>query len=300
MDLRFPLKDVSVKLVDSARKVELPLYADHFWQMNQTEFAMQVEGVGSFYARDGREVEYVPCPGVTRESLELYLNGSVYGAILHQRIILPLHGSSFIYNKQTVIICGESGAGKSSLTAAFCLNGAEFLTDDITSLTIVGGKPYIKAFSDRIKLWDHTLEQLGLSTEELNSIDGETNKFYYEMESGGRNIYPLNLVVNLEVVEDPEIKSQEVFGASKVTVLRNEVYRWEYLQGMPANEKKYFSDLVSAASSVRILKVFRPVEVPVQEVMAYIHDQIVRKNKTRKQRLPGTKGMHSVPGEDNR
>ena len=74
-----------------------------------------------------------------------------------------------MYNNQTVMICGDSGAGKSSLTAAFCLFGAEFLTDDVTPMTIIGGKPYINAISDRIKLWDHTLKHLGLEREGLKS-----------------------------------------------------------------------------------------------------------------------------------
>lgn len=44
MDVRFPLKDVDVRLVAAARTVEFPLYADKYWQMNQREFAMQVGG----------------------------------------------------------------------------------------------------------------------------------------------------------------------------------------------------------------------------------------------------------------
>jgi len=41
------------------------------------------------------------------------------------------------------MICGDAGAGKSSLTASFCLEGAEFLTDDVTPLLFRDGKPFI-------------------------------------------------------------------------------------------------------------------------------------------------------------
>lgn len=56
MDVRFPLKDVDVRLVAAARTVEFPLYADKYWQMNQREFAMQVGGVADYYACDGRRL----------------------------------------------------------------------------------------------------------------------------------------------------------------------------------------------------------------------------------------------------
>ncbi|MBW6480992.1 MAG: hypothetical protein K0B37_16295, partial [Bacteroidales bacterium] len=90
----FPVTDIMLRRVETPRKVSAPAFANHIWQINQYEFAMQVEGVGSFYACNGNEVEYMPAEGAAKESLELYLNGSVYGAILHQRNILPLHGSS--------------------------------------------------------------------------------------------------------------------------------------------------------------------------------------------------------------
>src|SRR5512133_2921112 len=117
--------------------------------MNQRDYALQVKGLADFYACDGREVEYAPAEGADPNSIELYMNGSVYGAILHQRQILPFHSSSFIYKDTAVMICGDARAEKSSLTASFCLNGAEFLTDDVTPVIFRDGIPYVQALSDR-------------------------------------------------------------------------------------------------------------------------------------------------------
>lgn len=277
MRLRFPLQDVSVLRVDSVRKVLDPVYSDSFWQMNQQEFAMQVEGVGRFYARDGKEVEYHPDKGASRESIELYLNGSVYGAILHQRQILPLHGSCFLEQDLGIMLCGESGAGKSSLTTAFCLGGSEFLTDDVTPITFTEGLPVINVLSDRIKLWDHTLSQLGVSKAGLKRIEARTDKYYLELDAGRGGRHPLQLVINLVVEEVSLPVFREIEGAAKVAALRNEVYRWEYLQGMPDNEAKYFSDLVSAAKSVRVFEVIRPGDIPVRDLVKFIRDEIISK-----------------------
>lgn len=93
MNPRFPLKDVTVREVDEPRSVRDPAYADSFWQMNQNEFAMQVEGIGRFYARNGSEVEYAPAPEASRESLELYLNGSVSQALYGHLLQAALPGT---------------------------------------------------------------------------------------------------------------------------------------------------------------------------------------------------------------
>jgi len=101
MNFRFPLDDVRIGIVSARREVLAPSYSDDYYILNQHEFSMDVPGVAFFCASRGREVSIVPYPDADTASIELYLNGSVYGAVLHQRKILPLHGSSFRYRGQS-------------------------------------------------------------------------------------------------------------------------------------------------------------------------------------------------------
>jgi hypothetical protein len=275
MNLRFPLKDVTLREVSDIRMVEAPVYADDIWQMNQNEFAMQVEGVGSFFACNGNEVEYVPVPGSSKEALELYLNGSVYGAILHQRQILPLHGSSIIENNTGVIICGDSGAGKSSLAVAFCLEGSEFMTDDITPVIFKKGMPQILAMSDRIKLWDHSLEQLNLGKEGLKSISPGADKFYFPLESSKTESYPLKIIFILDLQIQSGTTFVEINGAEKVMAIRNEVYRPEYLKGMHANEPVFFHKIIEISREVKVFRISRPAHLKIKELMSTVRNLMI-------------------------
>lgn len=275
MDLRFPLKDVDVRLVASARTVEFPLYADKYWQMNQREFAMQVEGVADYYAFDGREVEYCPGDGADRNSIELYLNGSVYGAILHQRKILPMHGSSFIYNGKGIMLCGEAGAGKSSLTASFCLQGADFLTDDVTPLLLKKGIPYIWALSDSMKLWDTTLLQLGRKHVDLKRIHPEMDKYYYPMNDAAGKYCRLDQVYVLEEKETKSVAFTELNGQSKFIALRKEIYRCEYIKGMPDNDKIYFQNILDICNTIKVFRVIRPKEIGIQDLRENLETRIL-------------------------
>ena len=274
MDLHFPLSDVTLVKVDEAQRVQKPEYTDRLWQMNQNEFAMQVDEVGNFYACDGNRVEYSPKYGVSRASLEVYLNGSVYGAILHQRRILPIHGSSFIEKGMGIMLCGESGAGKSSLTAAFCLDGAEFLTDDVTPIVFKNDFPEILPLSDRIKLWKDCLEQLERKEESLVQIwEGET-KYYFPMKKNKQHTVPLKQVFIIEAGDFEQVEHSPVTGVEAFSAIRNEVYRWEYLSAMPESEKKYLEQIIIMSSRLKITKVKRPTGIGVKEMKAIIRELI--------------------------
>ena len=273
-DVRFPLKDVIVRKVIEPRLVSEPLYDELYWQMNQREFAMQVDGVGSFYACNGTEVEYAPADGAGNNEIELYLNGSVYGAILHQRKILPLHGSSFRHNGITVVVCGDTGAGKSSVTAAFCLDGAEFLTDDVTPVVIKEGIPCIMALSDRMKLWADTLKQLEKEVDGLTNIHRRTDKFYLPMERAPGDFFRPDLVLLIEVKEYGDADFSEVTGAGQFTALRAEIYRPEYLPGMPENEQAYFETILAVCRNTRMIRITRPAEISIYDLHRSISEYL--------------------------
>ena len=278
MQFKFPLSDVKIEITTIKKVVEAPLYDDGFYRLNQNEFSMNVEDVGWFYASGGNYISMVLHPEATKEMIELYLNGSIYGAILHQRKIMPMHASCFVYNNKGVMLCGESGAGKSSLTASFCYNGSTFLTDDVTPILFSDGLPFILPLSDRIKLWEDSLNQLKLEKGNLAQIYQDYEKFYLPVDSKISEPYPLHLIFIIEKHENNEIKFKELQGIDRFTALRNEIYRWEYLQGMKASEAKYLKDLISISTTVKVIKVFRPKKIEIETLRSILADKIVNHN----------------------
>ena len=274
MPFKFPLTDVKIEITKIKREVDNPLYDDGFFKLNQIEFSMDVEDVGSFYASGGNYISLVPNSKATNATIELFLNGSTYGAILHQRKIMPMHGSCFVYDNMGIMLCGESGAGKSSLTAAFVLDGNEFLTDDVTPILISNNQADIWTMSDRIKLWEDSLRQLNQSKEDLHKIDPETEKFYYPLESYRKSSFRLNHIFLIELHEKSDVSFQEIKGSEKVTALRNEIYRLEYLHGMPENEALYFKNLVEISKNIKITKLFRPMDIPIEKTQHQLKEYL--------------------------
>lgn len=268
---KFPLSDVKVRQADSVRTVEHPTVERSWIRLNENEFWMSVKNVGTFYACNGKEVEFSPEPGVTLEPVELYLNGSVYGAILHQRGILPIHGSSFAYTNKGVMLCGDSGAGKSSLTAAMCLNGdAGFLTDDVTPIQFNNNRPVVMGKSDRIKLWDDSLNQLSQPKDGLRQIRPEDKKYYVDFDSQKQHSFPLHEILVLKKTENSEPAAEEMSGQEAFSVLREEIYRLYYLEGMPEKKAIYFKQLAAICNHCRIRKINRPATIPIKKMKEYL------------------------------
>ena len=94
-------------------------------------FRFDWNGIATFDMFDGNRIEYLPGPkwaGV----LPWPFYSTVTALLLAWRGQLPFHGCAVSIDGQGVLICGESGAGKSSLTSALVAEGAQFISDDLS------------------------------------------------------------------------------------------------------------------------------------------------------------------------
>jgi len=271
----FPLDDVEIRRVKVISQVKNSTYSNDWMSIGPTEFSMTVKEVGSFYACNGDQIEYSPHAKADDASLELYLNGSVYGAILHQRHILPLHGSSFIFNGSGVMFCGDSGAGKSSLTTSFCLNGAAFLTDDVTPIIYKESIPHIWPKSGKIKLWDDSLQQLKKENKGLTRIRPEDEKYYFEIESNQMKAYPLHTILILQVTENDEISFEKVQKLEAFSYLHQEIYRREYLYAMPEVEASYIEQIAQICNHASVTKIKRPGSFKIDTMYEIIRENLI-------------------------
>ena len=122
------------------------VYADGF------RFAW--DDIVTFDVFGGNRIEYCVGPKWTG-SLPWPFFSTVVALLLAWRGGLPFHGSAVSIEGKGVLICGESGAGKSSLTAALIAEGASFVSDDLSMAVpdpdnadwnLVIGRPGIRLF----------------------------------------------------------------------------------------------------------------------------------------------------------
>lgn len=90
--------------------------------------------LGAVLIREGREVIVDPLPDVDPGLLRLYLLGSAFSILLHQRGYFTLHSSSVTLSTGAVAFVGMKGRGKSTTAAALWRRGHPLLADDLVAI----------------------------------------------------------------------------------------------------------------------------------------------------------------------
>lgn len=275
MNLHFPveIENIQISSVNLENPIN-PRFTAANMQINEDDFYLDVHEIATYRAQKGNSIEIFPHKNGDNASIKLFLNGSVLGAVLHQRATLPFHGSCFELDGKGILLCGVSGAGKSSVTAAFCKNGAHFINDDITPVTVTEKATTIVPIKTNIKLWDDSLEKLDIATTDLEKIRPSLEKFYLPVEKDFEKQQQLDHIFILSTHNKDSFESYELEGMAKFNVLRKQIYRKIYLKGMLETEKKYFKQLFELGKNVRVTRIARPQLAAITATMDFIKQQL--------------------------
>lgn len=262
----FALEGVEFRPGAADRRIDGISLSDESIVVNETEYLQKVAGVGKFYASDGRYVEYLAEEGADPEWVHLYLNGQVLVALLHQRRIINFHASSFSHEGKGVIVLGDTGAGKTSLTVAFAMNDSRYLSDDLTPVVFRKAVPHIWSFNRKIKLRPDSLGQLSISNERLTEAEAGTGKMYLHPDRKPEEFHQLDVILKIETGEVEEPAFSELSPSEKFTILRSGICSWEILAGMPSTEEAYLQQLVRIIERVHFVRVVRPAGIRIVEM----------------------------------
>lgn len=206
---------------------------------------------------DGRCITYDRYPGVEDNEVRLFVLGSGLGAIMMQRGHILIHGNAVVApNQSGAIICiGDSGAGKSTTAIAMMQRGLQVLTDDVCPLTddgvVLPGMP-------RAKLWQNTAHQLGIDTGTLSRIRRADAKFNLPLgDAHCGAAQPVRAFYWLVPADVEAVLVEHVRGFEAFPVLRNNVYRPEYLRCLGL-EEDYLRRLAAIGTRFPVFKVSRP------------------------------------------
>lgn len=259
----YPLRDVEISAVKQVSSIVHPLAEGVGWQSGPHEFLYTAAGTGSFYARDGKSVQYSTVPGADPEWVDLYLNTQVLVALLHQRGIINFHASSFTDKGRGIMILGDTGAGKSSLTLSYVLGGAGFLTDDLTPVIFREEKPTVVPLPRRMKLREGAAQQMNVDGGLLTDAEAGTGKKYLRVKTAEVADHYLDIVLKIGVGNVSRPEFHEPSPPEAFSIMRSEICSWEILAGMPDTEADYLQQLVRIVRQVRVIRVVRPAAIEV-------------------------------------
>lgn len=197
------------------------------WEIAGERFLLRIPGIARFLLSGGREIDFELEDGATLDDAAIFLVGSVFGILLHQRRRVVLHASAVCVNGKAVLFCGPSGAGKSTLAAALGQRGYPLLNDDVCAITMEdAAAPLVHPDGRQLKLWLQSIERLDLAARRGERVRTCLEKFYVEPQGSVNDPLTLGAVYALREARPPHapgIDTPNVVDAA--LLLRRNAYR---------------------------------------------------------------------------
>ena len=222
-------------------------------------FELLVPGVARYVVEAGNVITVTPVLGADEDSIRLFLLGTGFGALLHQRGVLPLHGAAVRRSGDYVVIVGRSGDGKSSLAAALRRRGWAMATDDLSAIRVVDDRPYLSSGYPETKMWPDVLEMLGDDAARYPRVRAVIEKRRVAVDNFAAEPGNVAAVVVLQTTNQNEPVFTSITGGAQMTALKHHTYRAGLSLAL-GSHRDHFATITCLARRSRMWLLERPRE----------------------------------------
>ncbi len=243
--------------------------------MSPTEYLLHLP-ICSYYVKDGQEITIELQEDADDKSVRLFLLTNAMAALLHQRNKVALHAGAVVTQDGLIIICGDSGAGKSTTISALQQKGYKVFADDVVVLEEdASGKVIAYASYPTIKLWEDALEKLGVGelTEEAKLREHVAKykmHFHEEFTTEPLPVARVFVLKKNEARTEPTI--HPLIGIQAFTELYGNLYRTSLMNSL---EKRnlLFNSISGLAGKIPVQQIERPIQGnSIEKVLSLIQN----------------------------
>lgn len=241
------------------------------YQSNDEAFLLDMRDVARYLVTSGDTIVIQPYDGVSAEDVRVFLLGSCFGALLHQRGLFVLHAAVFATHDGAVALAGNSGAGKSTLLGTFLQRGYPMMVDDVCAVQLVDGVPYVLAGYPRTRLWSDALQRLGLTSDGLTRTRSQLDKFERSTPEAFQDRHlPLRHVFTLHPHNGDQVEVRALPPARRFATLLQHTYRRRFLKAL-GQSASHFRIATVVARDVPVSVVRRPQASSLDVVADAVH-----------------------------
>jgi hypothetical protein len=250
---------ITIRLGQAGTSLDAPRYVGPTFQVGHDDYLLEIERVARYRVRKGAEIVVDPASVGVSKDVRLFLLSIAFGALCHQRGLLPLHASAIEVDGRCVAFAGRSRAGKSTLAAHYRSRGFRVVCDDLCVLSFDDSPtPLAWPGAPRIKLWRDAAVQMGHNPADLEPVRDGLEKYQIVHEGGTTAAaLPLARLYALHETSGPEHESvKRLTGTAVFNAVLNNTYR-RHLVAPMGRAQAHFAQCATLAHHVPIFSVGR-------------------------------------------
>jgi len=252
--------DAAADVIISVFPPDLNPAADFQLTASGDEVSLRVPRIATFRMRGGRTIAVAAEPNASKRDVRLFLLGSAFAAVFHQRDLLPLHSNAIEVDGKAIAFLGHSGAGKSTLAAWFHDRGHGMLSDDVCVVGVDGhGVGVAYGGVPRVRLWRDALEASGRSaaSEERAADQWDKYNIRTNRSATAQEVTLSHIYVFAGDGSEVETVVRRLSGSRAVQALVEHTYRGAYVKLLDKT-KSHLDQCVGLAQKLAIFEVRRP------------------------------------------
>lgn len=257
--------DGPVEVTIRTGAVAAPAGADDGLYVDDDGLVLIIPDVAKFRISGGDTIIVEPTADVAERNVRLFLLGSAFGALLHQRGLLPLHANAVEVGGKAFAFMGRSGAGKSTLTAWFHDRGHLVLADDVCVVRFdADGQALACPGLPRLRLWLDMIELTGREIEGLKrsyiGSSAQLDKFDVPVDAAAMHhgSIPLGAVYVLD--RGAEFSLFPLRGVEAARAIFENTYRGAYVAAANTH-RDHWESAVAIAQSTSVFRVVRTMKL---------------------------------------
>ncbi len=217
---------------------------------------------GFYEVKAGNYIGYCLKDDCSPTNFYLTLMNFAFPRIIIERGNLTVHGSVLSYNDKAVLISGESGAGKSTMTTELISMGLGFMSDDVIRIGAdENGEAVAYSAHPIRRLCRDTVEHYGYDPKKLKPVTmDERFKFFVDSSDVYEDrVLPLSVLFYLTINDGDKPEIKEITGGDKITMLLNNFYRAGDYEKY-GTQPEMFQLISKMGATMKIYEISRPKE----------------------------------------
>ena len=232
---------------------------------------------GYFEARQGNELFFEEREGINEREAKEFVMGNAFALLFLEREANVIHGAAVRYKDKSIIISGDSGAGKSTITTEFIKRGAKLITDDQAVIILENRMPMIIPGYPSQKLCEDAAQRNELDISELVKVDDTKNK--YAVSRSDKYYSEISKVDAAFFIsrhdEGQDLITNTIRGAEKLNVLTANLFLKPFFINTVSVPPKMMMDCLAIADKLDMYTISRKKSAATQnQILDFIEMQI--------------------------